>query len=289
MRLRLHHFSPLILCFSAAQVLAQSPQPAPSSAPVPVIHASTQLVVIDVVVTDGSHKPVHGLKASDLKVTENGAPQSLRSFEEHSTSAAPPQPEPPLPPGIYTNQPLVKPGGAVNILLLDKLNTPITDQSYLHTQLMSYLKSAQPGARIAIFGLSDHLTLLQGFSDDPVRLREAFAKTNPKASTVRTDQMGDGIQQSAADTLEDLDLDAELVANLRQFDSQEKSLELQMRAKYTIDALNQLARSLAAIPGRKNLIWFSASFPVDVPPDTTDNLASNPSTPSNDNFLNAFA
>jgi hypothetical protein len=35
----------------------------------------------------------------------------------------------------------------------------------------------------------------------------------------------------------------------------------------TIEAMEQLARYLSAIPGRKNLIWFSGSFPIALDPD----------------------
>ena len=284
-----------LFAVSAACFAQSTPQAAPSNASasqvVPVIRTSAKLVVVDVVVTDHSGKPVHGLTGADFALTENGAPQRLRSFEEHSTLSAPPAPLPPLPPGVFTNQPIVPPGGAVTILLLDSLNTPITDQVYLHQQLMAYLKSATPGSRIAIFGLSDHLLLLQGFDSDPAALRKAMETINVKASSVRSDVVGNGIQNSAADTFEDMGTDpsvAQMVANLRQWDAQQKSLELQTRAKYTIDGFNQLALSLAAIPGRKNLIWFSASFPLDVPPDTTDNQASN-GQPANDGFLSAYA
>jgi hypothetical protein len=34
-----------------------------------------------------------------------------------------------------------------------------------------------------------------------------------------------------------------------------------------MDALQQLARYLSAIQGRKNLIWFSGSFPISFDPD----------------------
>jgi VWFA-related protein len=246
---------------------------------------------VDVVVTDSSHKPVHGLTGADFTVMENGVRQKVRNFEEHSTLTPPPAPPAPLPAGVFTNQPVVPPGGAVTILLLDSLNTPINDQVYLHQQLMAYLKSAKPGQRIAIFGLSDHLVLLQGFDTDPAVLLKAMEKINVKASTIRSDITGSGIQQSAEDIFQDSgnpDLTV-LAANLRQWETQQQSLELQMRAKYTMDAFDQLSQSLAAIPGRKNLIWFSASFPLNVLPDSTNNLASDSSTPANDNFLSAFA
>jgi VWFA-related protein len=287
----------LALFASSAVCLAQPPSTPTSAATgaasqaVPVLRTSAQLVVVDVVVTDHSGKPVRGLKAQDFALTENGAPQRLSSFEEHSTLAAPAAAPQPLPPGIYTNRPVVPPGGAVTILLLDSLNTPTKDQAYLHEQLMAYLKSATPGSRTAIFGLSDHLLLLQGFDSDPAELRKAMEKINVKASTVRSDVAGNGIQESAADFFEDSNdpMFAELAANLHQWEAQQLSLELQTRTKYTIDAFNQLALALASIPGRKNLLWFSASFPLNVLPDTVDNQASNPNTPANDNFLNAFA
>ena len=296
MRLTSPRILSVLLAASVSAAMAQAPAPAapaqpPTHRPVPTIRTSTQLVVVDVVVTGKDHRPVHGLTASDFTLTENGAPQTLRSFEEHSVVSAPALPAPPPPPGIFTNKPLAPPGGAVNLLLLDSLNTPTSDQSYLHQQLLSYLKSATPGTRMAIFGLSDHLVLLQGFNDDPAVLRSLLTRTNPAASPVRTDQTGSGIQESAADVFEDSEdpLFAEVAANLRQWDAQQQSLELQARAKCTMDAFNQLARALSAIPGRKNLLWFSASFPLDVLPDTTNNLASDPNTPTNDNFLNSFA
>jgi VWFA-related protein len=286
----------VIFVAGVSAAIAQAPGPSsPSQAatprPVPTIRTSAQLVVVDVVVTDSSHKPIHGLKASDFTLTENGARQTVRSFEEHTVPATPPQPEPPPPPGIFTNKPLVAPGGAVNILLLDTLNTPTNDQVYLHQQLLSYLKTATPGVRTAIFGLGDHLILLQGFNDDPAVLRKLLTQTNPTASSVRSDQTGTGTQESTADLFQDSEdpMFAELAANLRQWETQQKSVELQFRAKLTMDAFNQLARSLSALPGRKNILWFSASFPLNVLPDSINNQATDPSTPANDNFLNPFA
>ena len=39
--------------------------------------------------------------------------------------------------------------------------------------------------------------------------------------------------------------------------------KLEVRSQDTLDALTQVARALAVVPGRKNLIWISGGFPFD--------------------------
>jgi hypothetical protein len=43
-----------------------------------------------------------------------------------------------------------------------------------------------------------------------------------------------------------------------------------MRVRYTLNGLDSLARYLIGIPGRKNVIWFSGSFPLDVEPNADE-------------------
>src|SRR5580698_9773442 len=87
-----------------AILLAVIFQPALSQTSTPSLQARTQLVIVDVVVTDNKQNPVHNLTASDFTVLENNVPEHIKSFEEHSTANAA-KPEPPLvlPPGNFTN------------------------------------------------------------------------------------------------------------------------------------------------------------------------------------------
>lgn len=57
------------------------------------------------------------------------------------------------------------------------------------------------------------------------------------------------------------------MANVQQYEADMQAYQLQFRTRYTLDAFNQLARYLSNLPGRKNLIWFSGSFPIDIMPD----------------------
>ena len=259
-----------------ASAAAAPPTQAPQN-PVTTIKTSARLVVLDVVVKDGKGRPVHGLKASDFTVLEGNAPQTISHFEEHAAltpADAMRLPEmPKMPPGIFTNYSPTPANGVVNVILLDTLNTALLDQSFVKRQLEAFLQTVQPGTRIAIFGLNQRLVLLQGFTSDPEVLRTVLAKNRGKGSPLLDDPTGGGgIQNSAADTMEDNDVDPEIVANVREFEAVTQSFQLTLRAKYTLDAMNQLARYLSIIPGRKNLIWFSGSFPLNVLPDTSGTL-----------------
>src|SRR5260370_16399457 len=208
---------------------AQAPQPSqsattpqPSRSGVATLHAGTQLVVVDVVVTDKNQKPVHGLKASDFTLTEENVPQVVKHFEEHTALTAadatkfPSMPK--FPPGIFTNYTPQPVSGAVNLLLLDALNTPLKDQSYVRQQLLAYLNATPPGTRIAIFGLTNQLTILQGFTSDPTILKAVTSSKLGKNSPLLQDAVcGGGIQNKTADDLEDIAGDPTTIPNLPPF------------------------------------------------------------------------
>jgi VWFA-related protein len=262
-------------CVLAVPATAQTETNGADAVPLPAttdLHASTQLVVLDVVVENSNGQPVKGLKQEDFRVTEDKAPQEIRNFEEFSaplpSAAVPPMPK--LPPGTFTNYSPFAAGVPLNILLLDALNTPLKDQNYVRAQLQQYVKQAQPGTRIAIFGLTTQLILLQGFTADPNVLKDAIEhRLTPRSSDLLNGSTSGG-GGGVADTLSGMGPDmAEAAANLAQFDAMNQSFETDMRVRYTLDAFHTLGRYLSAFPGRKNLIWFSGSFPLDIMPDAT--------------------
>jgi VWFA-related protein len=275
------------LCMSIALILTAGAHGQKDEASQPTgghtytLQTGTNLVVVDITVTDQAGHPVKALKAVDFNLLEDGRHQQLRSFEEHSSASSSPVVPATLPklqPGLFTNFTPTPAGGPANILLLDTLNTPLRDQSFVRSQLVEYLRKAPAGTQIAIFGLSEKLSILQGFTSDPAVLRAAVAnKGNLHASSLLDDAQGgaggDGSgASSVSDALSGLasspDMD-QTIANVQQFEAQQENFQLQLRTQYTLDALNELARYLESVPGRKNLIWFSGSFPVDIVPSSS--------------------
>jgi VWFA-related protein len=244
-----------------------------------VVKVFSQMVLEDVSVSDSHNNPVRGLKRDQFRIYEDGKLQQLKNFEEHTTPTAeeaakfPPMPK--LAPGVFTNYTPAPAVGAANVILLDTLNTPLQSQSYVRAQLLAYIKSMKPGTRVAIFGMNRELHLLQGFTSNPETLKAAMTgkKGDYHSSTLMENSVeGDlGTDTTASDAMtaaagNDPSL-TQAIAAIQQFEAEQQAYELQMRALYTLDSMNQLARYLAGIPGRKNLIWFSASFPVDLLPN----------------------
>ena len=94
------------LCAPALAAGQSSPaQATPAPQPASTIQANANLVVVDVVVTDAQHNPVHKLSAADFTVLESGHAQTIKTFEEHVSDPAASQlpPLPKLPPGTFTN------------------------------------------------------------------------------------------------------------------------------------------------------------------------------------------
>ena len=240
----------------------------------PVYKTHAREVVVDVVVTQRNDAPVNGLRAKDFVVMEDGRPQSVDYFEEHSARTLPPgelKPLPPMPPGVFTNVPPAPSSDAVNVLLIDTLNTDKQDQIYVHNQIMDFLKKMQPGIRVAVFVLGGKLRMVQGFTTDSAALRNAVSDQKDGVSP----ESESSVTRSLQDKVDDFEEKQRMAAlwmspaGMEALSAAQQSsvgYKADQRVVMTLEALKAMARYLAGVPGRKNLIWFSTSFPITVFP-----------------------
>jgi VWFA-related protein len=271
-------FSTPLIFLCSIPLCAQSEASATTGhSQVPVFKANARAVEVDVVVTRENGEPVTSLHKEDFAATEDGKPQTIDYFEEHTTKNLPSGPVAPLanmPPNIYTNVPPVPQSDAVNVLLLDSLNTEPQDQVYVHQQIMLFLKTMEPGTQTAIFWLGSKLYYIQGFTTDSGVLAAAL---NDK----KTEPGKEPVFQTRGDALDDAHTISALSAGfgghawpglgaLEKANAEYSTINYVNRVSMTLEALDYLARYLGAVPGRKNLIWFSGSFPVQVFPNLSE-------------------
>ena len=145
------------------------------------LHTSTRIVLTDVTVTDRNGNPVHGLPRSAFQILDDGKPQQLASFEEHSGVGASASAEAPSAPGVFSNSFLLHPPPAFTALLLDTTNLNIFDQMYLNQQMDKFVKALPPGESVAIFLRAGEFTVqLQSYTADHALLLAAMHKGIPR-------------------------------------------------------------------------------------------------------------
>lgn len=270
----------LVAALAAGITVTAHAQDASQPSNVPVIKANAHDVVVDVVVTK-SGEPVVGLKKDDFKIEEDGKPQALDFFEEHANKTAlagPPLDMPAMPPGVFTNVPPAPEDDAVNVLLLDFLNSEVQDQGYVREQVLNFLKKMRPGTRAAIFAMSSNLYFVQGFTTDTGELAKALsapratpvqAPTYYSRSDLKSDQdtiamieeiagdpRGGGLMIGSSLSLESI---TDALQDMQTFDYANRS-------EMTMQTLRHMAEYLRGVPGRKNLLWFSTEYPVIIFP-----------------------
>lgn len=242
---------------------------------------NSRAVLVDVIVTDKSGSPVKGLKQSDFKVLEDGAPQPVAYLEEHSAEDFARRSAklefPSLPPNVFSNYSPLPTPPAVNVLMLDALNTPADDQMWLRRSAQRYLKTLKPGTRLAIFTMGMRLSFVEGFSDDPALLAMAlgYRKFDKAEAAVMLQSMGEltalnsviALMVSQEDQGPNSPVPAvspESVSAFQSFLQETRYGQDSDREYKTLDDLNQLATFLGGFPGRKNVIWLSGAFPLEL-------------------------
>jgi VWFA-related protein len=247
-----------------------------AEAPALTIRTTTQVVALDVVVTDSKGHVVRGLQQGDFTVAEDGKPQTVRYFREFAGAqpAAPAQPPPKetLPPNIFSNHSQPAESGAVTVVLLDLLNTPLADQALAQAELVRFLKSKQKDSQFALCTLGNRLQMIQGFTPEGSVLLAA-AKGKKGSARHRPLQDPDTVLPT---TLEAATATAKILPALDFFvqsvelqQSEARLIDADQRMSVTVDAFAHLARYLSGIPGRKNLVWLSGSFLLGIYPDSS--------------------
>jgi VWFA-related protein len=247
-----------------APTTAQAQQPAYETSA--VLKVKSRLVVVDVVARDSKGVPVTDLKQDDFTILEDGKEQKLRIFSfQHPDDSVAMAPPPATANGmnVVDNLPHFRPGRALNVILMDALNTSRLNQASMRQAMIKFLDTLPANEPIAVYLLGDKLRLLQDFTTDPAVLKDvvrSFKGKNSPLLNVAVDgspiaPILPGVAQS---------LPPGMAAQIKAFQDQMTVDLTDQRVQVTLAALNSLSRTLSGYPGRKNLIWISETFPFDV-------------------------
>jgi len=247
---------PLFMVVAMAQVPA-SPSSPGAPPPEVVLKSTTRLIQVNVIARDNHGIPVRGLKKEDFEILDNGKPQSISVFSMDSNAVLP-QAQP-LPENVFTNRLQMKSAvpSSVTVILIDALNTRWQDQAWAKLQVVKYLKTIRPEDRIAIYALGPGLRVLHDFTTDSSSLLKQLDRYN---GAILPENEGDN---SFGDDLSAMQFD-NWMRGAGGVSRQEADFYTINRVQGTLHALEFIANHLASLPGRKNLIWVSGGFPLQI-------------------------
>ncbi len=250
---------------TAGTGFSQTPPTSPAGqAAAPVILKSTTRLVQVSVIVQRHGQPVADLKKEDFEIKDNGKLEKISAFSVESTGGAStlPRVAKALPPGIFTNELEQQAGtpGGVTIILLDNMNTNLQDQVIARHQVIKYLQTIKPEDRIGIYAFGNGLKVLHDYTTDSSDLIARLGKYR-----------GENLPDLSAS--EPHSMDPEMVGLNNWLmggggSGAERDFYTINRVQGTLKAIEFIANNLANLPGRKNLVWVSGGFPLDINMDS---------------------
>jgi len=213
--------------------------------------ADSNLVQLNVVVTDKQGKPVAGLTKGNFELTVDGKAQQITQFTAEQASQ-PAGSATALPPNVFSNHnnTSASSAGSVTVILLDALNTYYEDPVAVREQLAEFLKQVRRGDPVALYGLGNDLTVLHDFASDSSPLLlvlEAPASAAPAPASPETKKVPPVDSSPLGEFLD------ENKSTARNHGTERRVM--------TANALTFIATHLAGVPGCRNLIWLTGYVP----------------------------
>jgi VWFA-related protein len=221
-----------------AIALALPPQRPEQAPPPPAV------VNLNVVALDSKGQSVMDLEADDLRVWDNGKPQKISAFRRRQSRLSTPAP---LGPREYAN----RAGNVIphaTVILFDQLNTQFADRGYVSNQLVNVLQKFESPDNLYLYLITTNggLYPVHGLPGN----EEDAAKDSSWTRDIQA-KLSEALRITLAHRPTDLVID------------------IDARVRATFETLSMVAARLAAVPGRKNIVWLTHGVPISLSPART--------------------
>lgn len=272
-----------VLAILAAASPGQVQQPAPATPTLPVVR--TELVQLDVTVSDRDGRNVRGLTARDFVLLEDGRPQALSHFSvggrpqveegqpEATSAAAPSAPAAPAP----APPPPSAPRGRHVVLLVDDLHTAAANLPQAQDAMRRFVREQIAlEDKVALVSTSGSGGVFQDFTSDAEalaraisRLRSRYEPVDVQGRPYLTEHQAELIDRGDVEALrvatqELLQIDDYLGEDLAKTQAYNQArrmvVEIRQRSGRALSVIESVVRGLAPLPGRKVVVLASDGF-----------------------------
>jgi VWFA-related protein len=249
----------------AVPMPASPPASPPSSKqnPASVLRTSSDLVRIDVEVTDKSGKPIKGLRADQFVVTDNGKPQAISTFsyaDIESIEMAGTEDAKPIVVPVDNEGPNAPSEEAISdqlrdrrliVLFFDLTSMQTDDLIRAHDAAQKFVKQQMTKADVvAVVAFSTRLNVLANFTNDRSIIDKAIAQLTANSSSDLANPLYAAAENGEYDVQE---------YTGAAFTPDETEFNV-FNTDQKLAAVEGLANVLGGIPGRKALVEFTGGI-----------------------------
>jgi VWFA-related protein len=154
---------------------------------------------------------------------------------------------------------------SVTVILLDAMNTGFRNMTSARAQVVKFLRTLHPEDRVALYELRGNIIVLHDFTSDTATLLRALGDSpNPQSPAPDAQPQISAAAEAKIMAGGKGSLPAPDPGWLTAMLQREQVFDQKNAATVTTEAFIQIAHHLSHLPGRKNLVWVSASFPIAV-------------------------
>jgi VWFA-related protein len=243
-----------VLAISLLTPIAAQQQQQPPKQQGDVVRTTTNLVNIDVVVTDKAGKQVTDLKQEDFEVSEDGKKRQVTHFSYMAAgSASATQTEEAAKTEPVQPAPLKREQVRRTVaLVIDDLGLSFESFDFARKALAKFVdQQMQPNDMVAILRTSTGVGVLQQFTSDKRQLHAAIG-------TLRWNPVGRG-GLNPGGTMNEASISADNRDNI-QFAEEAEESRAGMYSVGTMGTVSAIVRGMGDMPGRKSIVLISEAF-----------------------------
>ena len=239
------------------------PEAASQQDAVPRFRAESELVLVDLVATDGKGRFVSDLRPDEVEVLEDGKRRKIQFFrleQGEVADAHPGEPSPRVAPGRL-DVPKRSPAGYV-VFLLDLQTMDLNSAERSKEAIREFLRSGMdPGDLAMLVTIRPAVRVDQPFTRDLKKLEVALAQVPYRREEASLEEFAEQVDaifnRFGGGVPKDVPLD------YAQAEAQQYLSNLRTRLDLSCRAISAISRYLGSLPGRKRMLYFSRGYAIN--------------------------
>jgi VWFA-related protein len=251
----------------AAALAASSAAPARAQQPEQARDASAQIsateVLLDLVVADKKGRPITDIRQDEVEVYENGARQTVTSFDLVRSAASTEALAEAAEKGPFAHSPLR--GRNVIMIVIDRGSVQRSELSQVYRTVEKFINERLAvNDAVAVFGVTSRPILIQNFTNDKTKLLDAMKRVTAGTSVPLAEATDEALRVDLlnAQGTPVPDFGNVLANTARGVDTFSANLRDQIQTLGLVGCLKAIAKAAGTVRGRKTMILYSTGFVV---------------------------